>query len=75
MQNRAEKQIMASETTVNCLFNDILCYLFIVCFDWKIGFFQQTTERVYYILNVLSKTKNVVKISFFYLMNAKCFIE
>ena len=33
LQNRAEKQIMASETTVNCLFNDILCYLFIVCFD------------------------------------------
>ena len=26
------------------------CYLFIACFDWKIGIFQQTVVRVYYIL-------------------------
>ena len=32
------------------LFNDI-CYLFNAWFDWKIGIFQQTAVRVYYILN------------------------
>ena len=30
----------------------ILCYLFIACFNWKIGVFQQTVVRVYYILKV-----------------------
>ena len=28
------------------------CYLFIAYFDLKIGIFQQTVARVYYILNV-----------------------
>ena len=41
---------MASKTAINLLFNDILYYLFIACFDCKIGVFQQTVERVYYIL-------------------------
>ena len=41
-QNRTEKQILPSKTKVNWLFNDIWRYLFIVCFDWKIGIFQQT---------------------------------
>ena len=50
MQNRTEKQIMRSKTTINWLFNDILCYLFIACFDWKIGFFQQTVVKVCLIL-------------------------
>ena len=49
-QNRTEKQIMPSKTTVNWLFNDIWCYLFITCFDWKIGVFQQTAAKIYYIL-------------------------
>ena len=44
-QNRTEKQIMLFKTTVNCLFNDIWCYLVIGCFDWNIGVFQQTVER------------------------------
>ena len=41
---------MASKTTVNLLFNDIWCYLFIACFDLKIDVFQQRVVRVYYIL-------------------------
>ena len=53
LQNRTEKQTMPSKTTVNCLFNDKWCYLFIAYFDWKIGVFQQTFVRVYYILNSL----------------------
>ena len=44
-QKSTEKQIMLFKTTVNCLFNDIWCYLFIGCFDWKIGIFQQTVVR------------------------------
>ena len=44
-QNRTEKQIMLFKTTVNCLFNDIWCYLLIGWFDWKIGDFQQTVVR------------------------------
>ena len=43
-QNRTEKQIMLSKTTVNWLF------IFIAYFDWRIGVFQQTVVRVYYIL-------------------------
>ena len=31
----------------------IWCYLLTACFDLKIGFFQQTVVRVYYILNML----------------------
>ena len=50
-QNRKEKQGMPSKSTINWLFNDIWCYLFIACFDWKTGVFQQTVVRVYYILN------------------------
>ena len=49
-QNCTEKQIKPSKSTINWLFNDIWCYLFITCFDWKIGIFQQTVARVYYIL-------------------------
>ena len=45
LQNHTGKQIMQFKTTVNCLFNDIWCYLFIGCFDWKIGIFQQTVVR------------------------------
>ena len=40
-QNCKEKQIMPSKTTINWLFNDIRCYLFIACFDWEIDLFQQ----------------------------------
>ena len=40
-QNRTEKQTMPSKTTINWLFNDIWHYLFIACFDWKIGFFNK----------------------------------
>ena len=42
---------MPSKTTINWLFNDIWCYLFITCFDWKTDVFKQTVVRVYYILN------------------------
>ena len=50
-QNRTVKQILAFKTTVNCLFNDIWCYLVIVSIDWKIGIFQQTVLRVCCIFN------------------------
>ena len=50
-QNHTGKQIMPSKTTINCLFNDIWCYLFIIYLFmihcWKIGFFQQTVVRFY----------------------------
>ena len=59
-QNRTEKQIMSSKTTINWLFNDTWCYFFIVCFDWKIGVFQQTDVRVYYILN---KAESEIRLS------------
>ena len=39
-QKSTEKQTMLFKTTVNCLFNNIWCYLVIGCFDWKIGVFQ-----------------------------------
>ena len=55
LQNRTAKQIMPSKTTTNWLFNDIWGYLFIACFDWKIGLFQQTVVRVYYIINPIPK--------------------
>ena len=44
-QNRTEKQITLFKTTVNCLFNNIWCYLVTGCFDWKIGVFQQTVVK------------------------------
>ena len=47
------KQIMSSKTTINCLFNDIWYYLLTARFDWKIGDFQQTVVRVYFILNII----------------------
>ena len=40
-QNHTEKQIMSTKTTVNCLFNDIWCFLVIGCFGGNIGVFQQ----------------------------------
>ena len=49
-QNHTEKQIMSSKATINWLFND-KCNVFIACFDWKIGVFQQTVVKIYYILN------------------------
>ena len=49
-QNFTEKQIMPSKATINWLFNDIWCYLFIACFNWKIDVSEQTVVRVYYIL-------------------------
>ena len=51
-KNRTAKQIALSKTKINWVFNDIWCYLFIACFEWNIGFFQQTVVRVYYILNL-----------------------
>ena len=44
-QNRTEKQIMPFKRTVNWLFSDIWCYLVMGCFDWKIGFYQQTVVK------------------------------
>ena len=40
-----QKNKLCYLTTVNCLFNDIWCYLVIGCFDWKIGVFQQAVVR------------------------------
>ena len=51
LQHCTEKQVMPFKTTVNWLFNDVWRHLVIGCFDWKIGIFQQTVVRVYYILN------------------------
>ena len=48
LQNGTEKQIMPSKATINWLFSDIWCHLFIACFDSKVGIFQQTVLRVYY---------------------------
>ena len=53
LQIHKEKQIMPSKTTINWLFNDIWCSLFITFFDSNIDIFQQTFVRVYYILNWL----------------------
>ena len=50
LPNRTGKQVIPSKT-VNWLFNNIYCYLFIACFDWKSGVFQQTVVRVHYTLN------------------------
>ena len=46
-----KKDIMPSKTTTNWLFTYIRCYLFIACFHCKIGIFQKTVLRVYYIIN------------------------
>ena len=35
-----QKNKLRLKTTINWLFNDISCYLFIACFDWKIGVFH-----------------------------------
>ena len=51
LQNCSEKQIMPFKTTANELFNDILCYLVIDSFDWKISIFEQAVVVVYYVLN------------------------
>ena len=64
-QNRTEKQIMPFKTTVNWLFNDIWCYLVIGCFDWKIGVFQQTVARFYYILKPICSWKLHVYLSIY----------
>ena len=56
MENRTEKQIMPSKTTITWLFNDTWCYLYIVCFDWKIGVFQQTVAMLYFVF----KRKKIV---------------
>ena len=44
-QNRTEKQIMPFKVIVNWLFNDIWCYLVMVCFNWKISVVQQTVVK------------------------------
>ena len=54
--DRTGKKIMPSKTTVSWLFKNICCYLVIAFFDWKIGVFQQTVVRVYYILKQNSAT-------------------
>ena len=60
-QNHTENQIMPFKTTVNWLFNDVSCYLVIAFFDWKIGVFQQRVVRVYWILKLLEKYKQPLK--------------
>ena len=49
---------MPSKTSINFLFNDTWYCLFIACFDWKIGVFQQTVVRVYYILKIQNTNTN-----------------
>ena len=44
---------MPSKTPINWLFNDIWCYLFIACSNFKIDVCQQAAVRVYYILQWL----------------------
>ena len=61
LQNCTEKQIIPSKTTVNWLFNDTLCYLFIACFDSKIDVFQQTVVRVYIILILVCLMVNIAQ--------------
>ena len=52
---------MTSKATINLLFNDI-CYLFIACFDWKIGvFFQWTVVKFYFIVNNVATPKGLKK--------------
>ena len=60
-QNRTEKQNIPSKAT-NWLFNDIWCYFFIACFDWKIGVLQQTVVRVYYILHGNIVTEEILSL-------------
>ena len=49
---------MPSKTSINFLFNDTWYCLFIACFDWKTGVFQQTVVRVYYILKIQNTNTN-----------------
>ena len=59
-QNGIEKQILLWKTTVNRLY----VMLFSNCFfDWKIGVFQQTSVRVYCILNRICKNYQNLRIS------------
>ena len=60
-QNHTEKQFMPSKATLNWLFNDIWCYFVIGCFDWKIGVFQRTVVKVYYILKEIKILKGAFK--------------
>ena len=59
-QNRTEKQIMLSKTTINWLFNDIWCYLSIACFHWETGLFQQTVVKVYYVLKEKNRLRKEI---------------
>ena len=67
MSPRGEwKHACTTHLTIIWLFNDIMilwCYLFIACFEWKIGVFQQTVVMVYYILK---QTPGMFKIVHFW---------
>ena len=52
---------MPSKTTLNWLFSDIWCYLFIACSDWKISVLGQTAVRVYYILLIYKFRYDYIK--------------
>ena len=54
------KHACTTHLTIVWLFNDIWCYLFIACFEWKIGVFQQTVVVVYFILKQTSRTFKIV---------------
>ena len=50
-RNHTKKKFMPSKTTLNWLFNHILCYFAIACFDWKIevlGFVRVCKGLVYH---------------------------
>ena len=49
---KLSQNLTVKKITINLLFND-MCYLFIDCFDWKIGLYRQTVVRGYYILKVI----------------------
>ena len=55
LENQTEKQIMPYKTTTNWQFNDLWCYVFNACFDWKIGIIHETVVKgFYYILDLHS---------------------
>ena len=55
LQSGTEKQIVLSKTTINRLFNNIWCYLFIACFDKKkLPTFQLA---VFFVLKRVANTK------------------
>ena len=56
---------MPSKITGNSLFNNIWCYLFIACFDWKIGVFKLIVVRVYYILKFIQSFMSLERTSNF----------